>query len=168
MPSPLLFDFTVNKENNSIHIIREFAAGINLVWDAWTRPEIIDQWWAPKPFRSVTKSLDLKVDGIWLYAMISPKDEKFWCKAEYKKIELNNLLSWLDAFCDENGKESSDKPRSLWTNLFSEQNGITTINITLLHDSLADMETMIEMGFKEGFTMGLNNLENLLPTLSEK
>lgn len=164
MKSALLFDFTVNRENNTIVVKREFKANLEQVWDAWTKPEILDQWWAPKPYRTETKSLDFRVGGRWLYAMISPENETHWCKADYKAIEVKKLLSWLDAFCDENGNENTGKPRSFWTNIFSESNDITTVHITLQHDSLADIEAMINMGFKEGFTMALQNLDELLLT----
>lgn len=162
MKNNLLFEFSVNKENKTIHVKREFNANIELVWDAWTKAEILDQWWAPKPYRTETKSLNFRVGGMWLYAMISPENETHWCKADYKAIETKKTLSWLDAFCDEDGNENEDKPRSLWTNIFSKENGITTVNVTLKHDSLADIEAMIEMGFKEGFTMALGNLDELL------
>ncbi|RAV29130.1 SRPBCC family protein [Sinomicrobium soli] len=164
----LLFDFTVNKETSTIHITREFNANPELVWQAWTTAELLDQWWAPKPYHIETKQLDLRVDGMWLYAMVSPQDEKMWCKADYKAIETNILLSWLDAFCDENGMENTIKPRSLWTNNFTENNGITRVNITLKHDKLEDIEQMIEMGFKDGFTMALGNLDELLLTLKNQ
>ncbi len=167
MNSNLLFDFTVNKETNTIHIKREFNANLELVWQAWTMAELLDQWWAPKPYHIETKILDLKVGGIWLYAMVSPQDEKMWCKADYKTIETNKILSWLDAFCDENGIENTIKPRSLWTNIFTEENGITMVNIALKHNKLEDMEKMIEMGFKEGFTMAVGNLDELLITLKK-
>lgn len=162
MNSHLLFDFSVNKENNTIHITREFNGSLELVWQAWTTPELLDQWWAPKPYHTETKLLNLSVGGTWLYAMVSPQDEKMWCKADYKTIETNKSLSWLDAFCDENGNENSMKPRSLWTNNFSENNGITTVYITLKHDKLEDVEAMIEMGFKEGLTKALENLDQYL------
>tara|TARA_R110002020_G_C16226767_1_gene768040 strand:+ start:845 stop:1348 length:504 start_codon:yes stop_codon:yes gene_type:complete len=167
MNSNLLFDFSLNKENKTIHIKREFDANLELVWQAWTTAELLNQWWAPKPYHIETKSLDLSVGGMWLYAMVSPKDEKMWCKAVYKNIETTKLLSWLDAFCDESGKENTIKPRSLWTNNFSENNDITTVNITLKHDKLEDIETMIEMGFKEGLTMALGNLDELLAELKK-
>ena len=115
-----------------------------------------------------TKTLDLEIGGMWLYAMVSPKNEKTWCKADYKEIETNKLLSWLDAFCDENGNENTIKPRSLWTNLFTEKNDITLVDITLKHDKLEDIETLIEMGFKEGFGMALLNLDQLLLTKNKK
>ena len=78
MKSPLLFDFTVNKENNSVQVTREFNADLPLVWEAWTNPEILDQWWAPKPYQTKTKSMDFRVGGVWLYAMVSPENETHW------------------------------------------------------------------------------------------
>ncbi len=162
MSNKLLFDFTVNKTDKTIHITREFNAELGQVWRAWTTPELLDQWWAPKPYHIETRTLDLKVGGLWLYAMVSPENDKTWCKADYKAIETGKSLSWLDAFCDENGIENTDKPRSFWTNNFSENNGLTTVNITLKHDTLEDVEAMIEMGFKEGLTMALENLDQYL------
>ncbi len=168
MKANLLFDFTVNKENNIIHITREFDASLALVWDAWTKPKLLEQWWAPKPYHIETKLLDLRVGGMWLYAMVGPQDEKMWCKADYKTIETTKLLSWLDTFCDESGNENTIKPRSLWTNIFTEEKGITTVTATLKHDKLEDIEQMIAMGFKEGLTMALGNLDELLLTLKNK
>lgn len=165
---PNLFELSVDKQNNSIVAKREFAAKLPLVWDAWTKPEILDQWWAPRPYRTVTKSMDFREGGTWLYSMISPKNETHWCKADYKGIKVNEQILWLDAFCDENGKENTVKPRSLWTINFSESNDVTTVDVTLQHESLKDLETMVEMGFNEGFTMGLGNLDEVLLTLSKK
>ncbi|MCR9229282.1 MAG: SRPBCC domain-containing protein [Flavobacteriaceae bacterium] len=168
MKNNLLFDFTVDKETNTIHIKREFDADLELVWQAWTKAELLNEWWAPKPYHIETKSLDLKVGGMWLYAMVSPQEEKMWCKADYKAIKSNKLLSWLDAFCDENGIENAIKPRSLWTNNFKQKNGFTIVTITLKHEKLEDIEQMIEMGFKEGLAMALANLDELLLTLKDK
>ena len=49
MSNNLKFDFIVDEENNTIVINREFDASIELVWEAWTNPEILEQWIAPKP-----------------------------------------------------------------------------------------------------------------------
>ncbi|AYN68230.1 SRPBCC domain-containing protein [Euzebyella marina] len=162
MKTNLLFDFKVDEENNTIEIKREFDTDLPLVWKAWTTSELLDQWWAPKPYHVETKSLELIEGGTWLYAMVSPEGEKTWCKADYKKIEMNEELSWLDAFCDQNGNSNTTKPRSLWNNKFSAKDGRTLVNMTLHHDKLEDIQTMIEMGFKEGFTMALENLDQLL------
>ena len=167
MNSNLLFDFSVNKESNTILITREFNANLDLVWQTWTNAELLDQWWAPKPYKTETSSLDFREGGRWLYAMVSPENERIWCKANYKAIEMQKVISWLDAFCDEKGNDISEKPNSFWTSIFTETNSITTIKITLQHDKLEDLEMMLEMGFKEGFSMGLQNLDELLSSLSK-
>ena len=64
--------------------------------------------------------------------------------------------------------ENPELPGSDWDYNFSEQNGKTTVRITIYNESLARMEKMIEMGFTEGFKMSMTNLENLLTTLSQK
>ncbi|HLP32141.1 MAG TPA: SRPBCC domain-containing protein [Bacteroidia bacterium] len=159
----LQFDFSVNKENNTIHVKRSFAADLNLVWDAWTKPELLDLWWAPQPYRTQTKSMDFREGGSWLYCMISPENEKHWCKADYQKIVPFKSFSGLDAFCDENGKLNIDFPRSLWSNAFIEQTANTTlVDIVISYNSLADLEKIIELGFKEGFTMALGNLDQYI------
>lgn len=167
MNTNMLFDFSVNKENKTIHVKRQFDADLRLVWDAWTQAELLDQWWAPKPYRTKTKSMDFREGGSWLYAMISPADEKFWCRADYKKIETLKSFSAQDGFCDEEGIINPQMPRSFWTNAFSELGETTVVNITIVHEQLSDLEKIIEMGFKEGFTMGLGNLDDLLVTLKK-
>lgn len=168
MKRGLLFEFSVNKEDYSIHIKREFAADLNQVWQAWTTPDLLDQWWAPKPYRIETKSLVFQEGGRWLYAMISPENEKQWCKADYKTIEPLTFISWHDAFCDEMGKENLDKPNSFWEITFAENDQITTVNVKLNHESLHDLELMIHMGFKEGFRAALQNLDSLFNTFKNK
>lgn len=72
----LVFDFTVDKSKNTVFVNREFAADLSLVWDAFTKQEILDQWWAPKPFASKTKAMDFKVGGRRFYAMVSPEGQE--------------------------------------------------------------------------------------------
>lgn len=162
MKNSLLFNFTINKENNTVNVEREFSASLDLVWDAWTKPEILDQWWAPKPYKTVTKSMDFREGGMWLYYMISPENEKHWCKNDYQKIQPKKSYTGLDAFCDENGIVNKDMPRTQWTNTFTEFNNKTLVSIVATYESLDDLEKVIQMGFKEGFTMALENLDQYI------
>lgn len=167
MNKQLLFDFSVNKDKNAISVKREFASMLENVWSAWTEPELIDLWWAPKPYKNKTKSMDFREGGYWLYAMVSPEDEIHWCRADYKKIDPLKTFSALDAFCDETGKVNEDFPRSFWTNSFTENAETTTVNIVIEYDKLEDLEKVIEMGFKEGFTMALQNLDQYIEKQSQ-
>ena len=168
MNSNLLFDFTVNKENNTVNIKREFDASRELVWEAWTNPEILDQWWAPKPYESKTKIMDFTVGGRRFYAMASPEGQEHWSVQKFTLIDPKTDLGWLSSFADKDENINEDFPTSQWVLNFSEQNGTTTVGITIKHKTLADIERHIKMGFKEGFTMGLNQLDELLKTLKNE
>lgn len=164
MKNKLLFEFTVDKATRTVFVNREFAAGLDLVWDAFTKPELLDLWWAPKPFISRTKSMDFKVGGRRFYAMVSPTGEERWSVQKYTSINPKTNFRFISTFADKD--ENPELPGSDWDLNFSEQNGTTKVSITIKNDSLARMEKMIEMGFTEGFTMILNNLENLLESLT--
>jgi uncharacterized protein YndB with AHSA1/START domain len=164
MTNSLLFDFTVDKAAKTVFITREFDAHLSLVWDAFTKAEILDQWVAPKPWTSKTKYMNFEVGGKRFYAMVSPEGQKRWIIQEYTAITPKTNFKMYNAFADKD--ENPELPGSDWDYTFSEQNGKTKVSITIYNESLARMEKMIEMGFTEGFKMSMNNLENLLATLS--
>ena len=156
----LLFDFTVDKAAKKVLINREFDAGLSLVWDAFTKPEILDQWWAPAPWSSKTKSMNFEVGGRRFYAMVSPEGQERWSVQKYTSITPKTNFKMLNAFADKD--ENPELPGSEWDLTFSEQNGTTRLSVSIYNESPERMEKMIEMGFKEGFTMTLNSLEKLL------
>jgi uncharacterized protein YndB with AHSA1/START domain len=166
MSNSLLFNFTVDKAAKMVSITREFAAELSLVWDAFTKQEILDQWWAPKPWISKTKYMDFKVGGRRFYAMVSPEGQAHWSIQEYTSISPKTNFKMLNAFADKD--ENPELPGSDWDLKFSEQNRVTTVSVTIYNESLARMEKMIEMGFKEGFTMTMTYLEELLAKLSQR
>jgi len=166
MTNNLQFDFTVDKAAKTVFITREFDADMSLVWDAFTKAELLDQWLPPKPFTAKTKYQDFKVGGKRFYAMISPEGQERWVIQEYTSITPETNFKMYNVFADKD--ENPEPTGSEWDHTFSEQNGITKVSITIYNESLARMEKMIEMGFTEGFKASMNNLENLLATLSQK
>jgi uncharacterized protein YndB with AHSA1/START domain len=163
--SELHLDFTIDKTAQTVSVIRSFEANLELVWDAFTKQEILDQWWAPKPWASETKSMDFKVGGRRFYAMVSPdRSQSAWQIQDYISISPNSNFKFLSVFADEN--ETPFLPGSNWDISFSEQGGITKVSITIHNESLERMEKMLEMGFQEGFTMTLNQLAVLLETIT--
>jgi uncharacterized protein YndB with AHSA1/START domain len=166
MKNNLLFDFTVDKTLKTVSVKKEFDANLSLVWDAFTKQEILDQWWAPEPYVSKTKFMDFKVGGRRFYAMVGPNGQESWSIQKYTSISPKTNFKMSNAFADKD--ENPELPGSDWDLSFSEQNGTTKVSIIIKNESLARMEKMIEMGFKEGFTMTLNTMEKLLRTLSPK
>ena len=167
MKNNLLFDFTVDKSTKTVFVNREFDAGLSLVWDAFTKQEILDQWWAPKPWASKTKIMDFKVGGRRFYAMVSPEGQEHWSIQKFTSISPKTNFKILSSFADKDENIDTEWPSSEWDLNFSEQNGTTNVSIIIKHKELADLEKMTEMGFQGGFTMTLNYLENLLATLSQ-
>lgn len=162
MKNNLLFDLTVDKTTKTVVVTKEFDAELSLVWDAFTKQEILDKWWAPNPYLSRTKFMDFKVGGRRFYAMVSPEGQETWQLQKYTSISPKTNFKYFSAFADKD--ENPALPGSDWDHTFSEQNGITRVSISIKNDSLERMLKMIEMGFKEGFTATLTELENLLST----
>ncbi|NBA84569.1 SRPBCC domain-containing protein [Emticicia sp. CRIBPO] len=161
MNSSLLFNFKVDKSTNTVFVDKEFDAELSLVWDAFTKPEILDQWWAPKPFISKTKYMDFRVGGKRFYAMVNPEGTEIgWQIFNYTSVTPKSNFKCLSSFTDKD--ETPILPATNWDLAFSERNRITKVCISIYFESLEELEKMTEMGFKEGFTATLNELNELL------
>lgn len=154
--------FEKDLQNNRLSVTRVFDAPLGRVWRAWTESGQLDQWWAPKPYRAETKTLDFRPGGFWLYCMVSPGGERTWCKEHFRTIDPLKEITNSVSFCDEDGRETDDFPKMYWTKQFSEAGGRTTVHCEIRFDDKADMEKIIAMRFQDGFAAGLGNLEALL------
>jgi uncharacterized protein YndB with AHSA1/START domain len=167
MKTKLQFDFIVDKEKNTITVKREFAADRQLVWDAYTKSELLDQWFAPKPFTTRTKSMDFREGGYWLYAMVDPDGKEFWGRMDYVKINPIDSYRALDGFCDENGEVNIQLPRAPWDATFRDLGENTLVQTIVTYQSLADLEVVLNMGMQEGLTSTLERLDDLLEQLKK-
>ena len=157
---------TKDAANKKLVVVREFDAPVDQVWDAWTQSELLDQWWAPKPYTARTKSLDFREGGSWLYYMEGPDAQKIWCRVDYHKIVPQKQFEGEDVFCDENGMPNNMAPGMHWNCEFSPCGNGTKVRVEISFASEADMEKIIEMGFKEGFTAAHGNLDEILEKIT--
>jgi uncharacterized protein YndB with AHSA1/START domain len=164
MNNNLPFEFTVDKAKQTVFMNVEFAAELSLVWDAFTKQELLDRWWAPKPWASKTKFMDFKVGGRRFYAMVSPEGEERWLIQRYTAISPKTNFKLLNAFADED--ENPELPGSDWDLSFSERNGTTKVSISIYNESPARLERLLETGFREGAARQFRNLAELLAALS--
>lgn len=165
MNTTSVFDFTVDKSTKTVSITMDFDAELSLVWDAFTKPEILDQWYAPQPFQSKTKHMDFKVGGRRFYAMVGPDGTERWAIQKYISITPKTNFKMFNVFADKD--ENPQPPGSDWDLNFSEYDGTTKVSISIYNESLERMESLLE-GFKLGMKATLENLRNLLATLSKK
>jgi uncharacterized protein YndB with AHSA1/START domain len=154
--------FNKDLEGKKITVTRSFDAPLDQVWDAWTDPTIREQWWAPKPYRAETKSMDFKEGGTWLYAMIGPKGDQQWSTESYDEIVPKERIISRDAFTDENGTINTAMPQMTWQTEFDDSGEDTEVTIEITLETEADMQKILDTGFQEGFTAGLDNLDQYL------
>jgi uncharacterized protein YndB with AHSA1/START domain len=163
----LLFDFKVDKATSTIYVTREFAADLDLVWDAFTNAEILDKWMGPKPYRVQTKVMDFRVGGRWLYAMVTPENVPAgYSLAEFVEIQPKSGFTTKNSFVDENGNHvDSGFTFSITKNSFKAEGEKTTVQIVKKMQSLAQLEKFIEMGYEKGTAAGMKNLDEYLLSL---
>jgi len=159
MNSEIIF----NKDSDTgFYIMKVYKADVSTIWDYFTKSELIDQWWAPKPWKCETEKMDFRENGIWLYAMKGPNEEKQLTLASYGEIMPHRSISWTDAFADDKGKVKTDLPQTTWLIGFTGIDEGTRMTFNLHFKSKEELNQIMEMGFQEGFKMGLNKLEDLL------
>jgi len=164
----LLFDFTVDKATATIFITREFAADLDLVWDAFTKAEILDQWMGPKPYRVQTKEMDFRVGGRWLYTMVTDGNvaPTRYSLAEFVEIQPKFSFTTKNSFSDENGNHiDSGFTFSMTKNSFIAGGEKTTVQIVKKMESLAQLEQFIAVGYEKGIAMGMSNLDEYFLSL---
>ncbi|HEY4196071.1 MAG TPA: SRPBCC domain-containing protein [Mucilaginibacter sp.] len=157
------FVFEPNLAAKTIHIVREFDAPVENVWKAFTSPELIEKWIAPKPWRAETTTWDFSVGGVWLYAMIGADGQKMWVYAEFTAIENGSAFSTTGRFCDADGNTVADKPKTYRVNKFLSIGGDRSkVDTMITFEDEATIKWFAEGGFKEGTTMTFSQLDELL------
>ncbi|MGG1921251.1 SRPBCC domain-containing protein [Chryseobacterium sp. NRRL B-14798] len=167
MKHHLQFDFLADKEKNTLTIRREFMANRQMVWDCYTKSELLDRWFAPKPLTTKTKSMEFREGGHWHYAMVEPNGTEYWGWVSYHTINPIDSYTSGDAFCNEKGEINTHLPQAEWTVTFTDKNENTLVETIVHYQSLADLETIIEMGMEQGMMATLEKLDELLLTLNQ-
>lgn len=168
MKNNLHFDFIADKEKNTLTIRREFLAGRQLVWDCYTKSELLDQWFAPAPLTTKTKSMDFREGGHWHYAMVEPTGTEYWGLTAYQTITPIDNYTALDAFSNAEGEINEDLPRAEWLVNFTDMEENALVETIVTYKSLSDLETVIQMGMEQGMMATLEKLDQLLLTLKNK
>jgi len=154
--------FTRNESDATLTIERTFSAPRDRVWQAYTDPGILDQWWAPRPWRAETKSMQFVVGGHWHYAMIGPDGEQHFGRMDFLEIEPGHRYKASDSFTDAEGRIDRSLPVQTFETTFSDAGEGTKVVVLVEYASLADMQRILEMGMQEGLTMAQDQLEALL------
>ena len=157
------FLFEPDLAAKKIHIVREFNAPIEKVWKAFTDPDLLVKWVAPKPWTAETKTWDFTVGGISLYAMVGLEGQKHWVYAEFTAIETGSALSTTGMFCDGDGNPMREAPKSYRDTKFSSIDGNRTkVETVITFEDESTIKWFVEGGFKEGTVATFAVLDELL------
>jgi len=148
--------------NKKMTVVREFAGSLEQVWNAWTDSNLLDQWWAPEPWKARTKTINFTEGGYWLYAMVGPDGTEQWARLDYISILLHDYFTAQDSFCDAEGNKNKEFSSMTWKNMFHAIEKGTKVEVEITFENEEDMKKIIEMGFEEGFTAAHGNLDRLL------
>ena len=155
-------EFQKSPERRQIVVKSSYRNSLETIWNAFTKTEFLEQWWAPEPYKAIVVTNNFEKGKSMFYYMLSPEGQKHYCIAEFLEIDPLKSYAVLDAFCDENAVVNTEFPRMKWLNTFSFENEITTVTNTITYKKAEDMAKILELGFEEGYKMGLNQLYNLL------
>ena len=157
-------DIIFNKDfdSNSVYVMKIYDADVSKVWDYFTKSELLDQWWAPQPWKCETKNQDFKEGGEWLYSMVGPEGERHYAKVKYGEIIEHRSFDGTDSFCDENGNTNENFGQSKWLFGFTGVEQGTKMTVNIHFQTPETMKQQLEMGFEEGFKMGLTQLDGII------
>jgi uncharacterized protein YndB with AHSA1/START domain len=145
---------------------REFHAPLSLVWRAFTEPGLLDQWWAPKPWKCETKRLDFKPNGKWIYDMVGPNGERHGGLQIFDEIVFEKYYTGTDGFTDKEGNINEAMPVGNWKNTFIPTGNGTLVIMDARYPDNGSLEAVLKMGMAEGLSMAQDNLDEVLSALN--
>jgi uncharacterized protein YndB with AHSA1/START domain len=146
--------------DNKILITREFAASKQLVYRAWTTPELIKRWWSGDRGEVTSAEVDLRVGGTWRYVMTANAGFEVAFHGEFREIVPNERLVSTEVY------EAMPEGEALNTITFTEHDGRTTLTLLVEHDSKQTRDMVIDTGMEDGLQEALTHLEQVAVSLA--
>jgi uncharacterized protein YndB with AHSA1/START domain len=146
--------------NRELVLTRIFDAPPEKVFEAWTEPELLKQWFAPLPWTTPRAELDVRPGGANIIVMRSPEGEDFPNRGVYLEVVKNERLVFTDAYTS--AWEPSQQPFMTVVITFEDLGGKTRYTARVLHWTVADRESHEQRGFHQGWGKCADQLAVLL------
>jgi uncharacterized protein YndB with AHSA1/START domain len=133
-------------------IRRTFDAGPDRVWEAWTDPVQVDQWWGPDGFSTTTDAMDVTPGGVWEFEMVGPGGETFANRVVYDEVEEPERLTYTHG--------SPDDPEMFRVTVTFDERGSDATELTMesRFPSAEDLDDALEFGADDGAVQTLGRL----------
>jgi uncharacterized protein YndB with AHSA1/START domain len=138
-----------------IVMTRVFEAPRDLVWQALTRPELVERWFGPHGHSLVTCEIDFRVGGNWRFVLRSPDGSEMGMSGSYREISPPARLVHTEAFDDYPGD-------SVITTVLTEKDGTTTLTATCEYESREIRDAVVASGMEHGAAETYDRLAELL------
>jgi uncharacterized protein YndB with AHSA1/START domain len=153
-----------NPSDRELILTRIINAPREKVFRAWTEPDLLKQWFAPKPYATPVAELDVRPGGSSLVVMRSPDGKDMPCPGVYLEVVKNQKLVFTDAFTE--AWQPSAHPFMTVVLTFEDAgDGKTKYTARVLHWTVADREKHEQMGFHGGWGLCTDQLAALVATL---
>ena len=146
-----------------ILITREFDAPKELVWRAYTTPELVSRWWAGDKGTMLSAEIDLRVGGRWRYVMGGDGYEVAF-RGEYREIQAPDRLVNTEVF---EGLPDPDDHTGVVTVTLTERDGMTHMTMLCAYKDRADRDAVVASGMEDGMQEGLDKLEEIAVSLAQ-
>ena len=151
--------------DDQILITREFDAPRELVYTAWTTPELVRRWWHANRGEMTTCEIDLRVGGGWRYAMVTPDGFEVGFHGEYREIVPNERIVSTETFEGLPEGVSEEDGTTVNTATFMEADGRTTLTLLIQAPSKETRDAIVDSGMEAGLQDALDNLERVAVSL---
>jgi uncharacterized protein YndB with AHSA1/START domain len=149
--------------DRQILITREFEAPKELVWMAWTTPELVRRWWHANRGEMTVCEIDLRVGGSWRYAMVTPDGVEVGFHGEYREIEPFERLISTEAY---EGIPEADAHAAVDTLTLTEIGDRTLMTVLVEHPTQEGRDMHIESGMEDGMQDALDLAEEVAASLA--
>lgn len=149
--------------NRELVLTRVIDAPRDKVFRAWTDPELLRRWFAPKPYTTPSAELDVRPGGSSVVVMRSPEGQDMPNRGVYLEVAENERLVFTDAYTK--AWEPAAKPFMTVTLTFEDIGGKTKYTARVLHWTVEDREAHEKMGFHQGWGICTDQLEALVATM---
>jgi uncharacterized protein YndB with AHSA1/START domain len=154
---------TDNIKDRELVLTRLIDAPPAKVYQAWTEPELLKQWFAPLPFTTPVVEMDLRPGGANLFVMRDPEGKEYPNRGVYLEVIPNRKLVFTDAYTHD--WQPSEKPFMTGILTFEDEGGKTRYTARVLHWTVEDRVTHEKMGFHEGWGRCTDQLAALVAKL---
>jgi uncharacterized protein YndB with AHSA1/START domain len=151
--------------DEQILITREFDAPKDLVYKAWTTPELVKRWWNAKRGEVTLCEIDLRVGGKWRYVMIADNGTEVGFHGEFREIVPGERIVSTEVYEGLPEGVSEEEGRTVNTVTFTEENGRTTLTILVQASNKVSRDAIIDSGMEAGLQDALDLLEEVAVSL---